>query len=96
MVSASEQTNMNRYNTHHKPIPLYCRQSTQIQPEDNSEDSEFAPSSCREENSPPLMSRYSPVTAPSHSRYRQAAKMVSASEQPNLNCYNTHHKPIPL
>lgn len=68
----SEQPKMKRSITHRKPILLYCSQATQTHDDSEAEDSDFPP--CREGNSPPLISRYSPVQAiPSRSRYPRAA-----------------------
>jgi hypothetical protein len=87
---ASKQPNMNRSNTHRKPILLYCSQATQTQDDSEAGDSDFPP--CRVGNCPPLISsRYSPVTVPSHSRHPRAAASsilqrqlsISSEEEPS-------------
>ena len=75
------RSKMNRSNAHHKPIPLFCSQSTQTQDSADSsetEDSDFPP--CRIGNSPPLNSR-SPLPPRPRSRYfRPAASGVSEED----------------
>jgi hypothetical protein len=92
----SERPKMNHSNTHRKPILLYCSQATQTRDDSEleAEDSDFPP--CCVGNCPPLISHYSPVTVPSHSRYPPAAASgtrqltISSEEEPSQSQHRQH------